>query len=848
MTTQATTTEEEISTQPTQDTKKTTYVFFSRVTNKTAPSEGNTERLESNLASPTISDYIDDTYEPYTYQRTTHDEKPIRDSVFGSSFENRAKWHDPYHSAEDYTIPKSRYGSSEFKNFLDRPTTHSSLMDEIHRDEDDYLSTFFASSPTRSSDDSSSEMDDENSYSFGTTKPTQHRFGPSRSVEDEISMRDKILRSELGLTLESEKLTTPFIPEIPSRSRFRYSDKLKSTMEPYRETTIYETYSTYQPKKDDNNKAAASGAGASPVNITQSVKISGDGPGNKLFYNEYLQKATYDLVNGEPQEPQVVTTENPEEPTTSFKFVSIDVIKKHFTMNESKSFDDEETTTAAPPTTTADYHSFPGRFDDFSYFTEPIPTTTTSTTTTVRPTTARRNRGRSRFREPTWNSSFTRRRKVTTTTTTTTTPKPTTKRTEAIAVVPRVDYVNVVYHTTSPSPAEIEITATPKVEEDVTTEDYLKNFIASIESTTNSVHIAKSDDFWYKFTSTENPSTTNKIEEITIPRDVTTTVKVEETRNSEIVGAKDVDSTTDKTEDSTIINVESTTTSAEIGRAQESTIVSHFEETTLGDETNEILSTTTAFTGLEVVPLSTTTELDNILSSLEVITTTEEPTATVAMVPTTTTTQATTRQSSNRRRFSARYKKPTPEKVRQNRRKTTTTTAATSTVSEETKQFDVKENSTKTQQEIDTTTTEVPQAVVPLQKSKINSISTTTIKNVEKGEEEEGPSLARSDVVPVTDAYFSRSVNPTQAKKPIDTITTTPLSNDKTIKKSFVFNCFDKEINKFYSDPRDCRLFHYCTAGFSKNQLLDMKFVCDLGTYYDDVKRVCTKDMPERCL
>lgn len=68
------------------------------------------------------------------------------------------------------------------------------------------------------------------------------------------------------------------------------------------------------------------------------------------------------------------------------------------------------------------------------------------------------------------------------------------------------------------------------------------------------------------------------------------------------------------------------------------------------------------------------------------------------------------------------------------------------------------------------------------------------------------------------------------------------------VNKNFVFNCFGKTLNQFYSDPRDCRLFHYCTNGYSKNQLLDMKFVCDLGTHFDDEKLVCTREIPQRCL
>ncbi|XP_044263177.1 uncharacterized protein LOC123010379 [Tribolium madens] len=111
-----------------------------------------------------------------------------------------------------------------------------------------------------------------------------------------------------------------------------------------------------------------------------------------------------------------------------------------------------------------------------------------------------------------------------------------------------------------------------------------------------------------------------------------------------------------------------------------------------------------------------------------------------------------------------------------------------------------------------------------------------------------------SEEVPPTDAPLFKSANPTQAESAKESLHTTPLSMTYKLSvrkgklKSFIFNCFGKAINKFYSDPRDCRLFHYCTSGYTKNQLLDMKFVCDLGTYFDDEKLICTKEKPQRCL
>ncbi|RZC36946.1 titin-like, partial [Asbolus verrucosus] len=137
----------------------------------------------------------------------------------------------------------------------------------------------------------------------------------------------------------------------------------------------------------------------------------------------------------------------------------------------------------------------------------------------------------------------------------------------------------------------------------------------------------------------------------------------------------------------------------------------------------------------------------------------------------------------------------------------------------------------------------------------------TTTEKLDKGEEirstsQRIPTTTTTDYVedvPTTDAPLYKSANPTQAESAKVSLHTTPLSKvyklqvrKEKINKSFIFNCFGKAINKFYSDPRDCRLFHYCTPGYTRNQLLDMKFVCDLGTYFDDEKLICTKVKPER--
>ncbi|XP_022910742.2 enolase-phosphatase E1-like [Onthophagus taurus] len=102
----------------------------------------------------------------------------------------------------------------------------------------------------------------------------------------------------------------------------------------------------------------------------------------------------------------------------------------------------------------------------------------------------------------------------------------------------------------------------------------------------------------------------------------------------------------------------------------------------------------------------------------------------------------------------------------------------------------------------------------------------------------------------VTDPSLIRSANPTLPRSNFKS--TTPIMRVVKVKmrnsNKYTFNCLDKKVNKFYSDPRDCRLFHYCSPGYNSNQAVDMKFVCDMGTYYDDIKRICTKKKPSRCV
>lgn len=109
--------------------------------------------------------------------------------------------------------------------------------------------------------------------------------------------------------------------------------------------------------------------------------------------------------------------------------------------------------------------------------------------------------------------------------------------------------------------------------------------------------------------------------------------------------------------------------------------------------------------------------------------------------------------------------------------------------------------------------------------------------------------------LPITEAPILKSADPTESRinKKGSNLSTTPLTKTLTAQRRFsydntkTFNCLGKQMNKFYEDPRDCRLFHYCTPGYTSTQVLDMKFVCDFGTYFDSAKLICTRFKPQRC-
>lgn len=65
-------------------------------------------------------------------------------------------------------------------------------------------------------------------------------------------------------------------------------------------------------------------------------------------------------------------------------------------------------------------------------------------------------------------------------------------------------------------------------------------------------------------------------------------------------------------------------------------------------------------------------------------------------------------------------------------------------------------------------------------------------------------------------------------------------------RKHASFNCLEKEMYRFYGDARDCRLFHYCSPGFTSRQVLDFRFVCEEGTAFDEETQTCRHEVRNR--
>lgn len=131
---------------------------------------------------------------------------------------------------------------------------------------------------------------------------------------------------------------------------------------------------------------------------------------------------------------------------------------------------------------------------------------------------------------------------------------------------------------------------------------------------------------------------------------------------------------------------------------------------------------------------------------------------------------------------------------------------------------------------------------------------TTTAKAVTEDETSTAPST-KSTYQEVTEAtpLPDTSTMPETTSTPSEEMesTTMRLQTRKMVglrRNQGGFNCLEKEMYRFYGDNRDCRLFHYCSPGFTSRQVLDFRFVCEEGTAFDEETQSCRHDVRnKRC-
>jgi len=172
----------------------------------------------------------------------------------------------------------------------------------------------------------------------------------------------------------------------------------------------------------------------------------------------------------------------------------------------------------------------------------------------------------------------------------------------------------------------------------------------------------------------------------------------------------------------------------------------------------------------------------------------------------------------------------------------------------------------ETTEKIDDILTIIPSTTLSPEETSVSYIedtSSTTPSSTEEYPEEAATTLAPTKVYQeMTEAPsipFEQSTSfPTMLATPnvqpnVITSTDPPAIFRPNIHKVMVprkpmasFNCLEKEMYRFYGDTRDCRLFHYCSPGFTSRQVLDFRFVCEEGTAFDEETRSCRHDVRNR--
>ncbi|KAK8725689.1 hypothetical protein OTU49_010693 [Cherax quadricarinatus] len=115
--------------------------------------------------------------------------------------------------------------------------------------------------------------------------------------------------------------------------------------------------------------------------------------------------------------------------------------------------------------------------------------------------------------------------------------------------------------------------------------------------------------------------------------------------------------------------------------------------------------------------------------------------------------------------------------------------------------------------------------------------------------------VSANETVATTTESIIDSVNATSTVKPSKDVDVSVNSSTTSVTPSSVtpqgpftrenlpetnFTCKDKKLEQFYPDPEaNCQVFHYCSPGFVKKQVLDLKFLCTGATMFDVNTQKC---------
>jgi len=185
-------------------------------------------------------------------------------------------------------------------------------------------------------------------------------------------------------------------------------------------------------------------------------------------------------------------------------------------------------------------------------------------------------------------------------------------------------------------------------------------------------------------------------------------------------------------------------------------------------------------------------------------------------------------------------------------------------IEQTTREMETDEPTYETTEKVDDIATTIPSTLSPEETSAIESTSSTTPISTEEYPEEAATTLASTKVhqqetTEVPSVAFEQSTSfpttlATSSVQPKVIASTDPAAIFRPNIRKFMiprkpvasFNCLEKEMYRFYGDTRDCRLFHYCSPGFTSRQVLDFRFVCEEGTAFDEETRSCRHEVRNR--